>query len=157
MGINKGMFSTGQIEWETPAALFDKLDSEFGFTLDVCATQGNAKCARYYSTEQDGLRQAWSGVCWMNPPYGRVISRWVKKAYESALSGATVVCLLPARTDTKWWHEYCMKGEIRFIERRVKFVGGKSSAPFPSVVVIFQPLGEHANIGRCFTWHYRSK
>jgi hypothetical protein len=86
----------------------------------------------------DGLQQKWKGVCWMNPPYGKEIKKWMKKAYESSLEGATVVCLVPSRTDTKWWHEYAMKGEIEFIKGRLKFGGSKNSAPFPSAVVVFK-------------------
>jgi len=134
----KLMFSSTTTEWSTPQDFFDKLNVEFGFTTDVCATAENAKCKHYFSPEQDGLAQTWSGACWMNPPYGRQISAWVKKAWESSQAGAVVVCLLPARTDTAYWHDYCMKGEIRFIRGRLKFGGCKNSAPFPSAVVIFR-------------------
>ena len=137
MPINQGMMSSNTDMWATPQDFFNKLNAEFNFQCDVCAVDDNAKCDKYYSPEEDGLQQEWQGVCWMNPPYGRVIGEWVKKAYESSLNGATVVCLLPARTDTKWWHEYCMKGEIRLVKGRLKFGDGKNSAPFPSAVVIF--------------------
>src|SRR5436853_1978050 len=90
-------------EWETPQAFFDRLHGEFGFTLDVCATPANAKCPRFFTAADDGLVQPWEGVCWMNPPYGKTIGQWIAKAYTSAQEGATVVCLLPVRTDTKWW------------------------------------------------------
>jgi phage N-6-adenine-methyltransferase len=133
-------FSSKTDEWATPQDVFDRLDAEFGFDLDVCATPENAKCPRYYTKRENGLLQKWEGVCWMNPPYGREIGQWVKKAYTSALEGATVVCLLPARTDTGWWHDYCMKGEIRFVRGRLKFGDSKTNAPFPSAVVIFRPL-----------------
>lgn len=107
--------------------------------MDVCALQENAKCNKYFTPEQDGLKQDWIGTCWMNPPYGKTISKWVEKAYNEHIKhGSTVVCLLPSRTDTKWFHDYCMKGEIRFIKGRLKFGGSKNSAPFPSVVVIFK-------------------
>jgi len=96
-------FSSRRNNWETPRDLFDKLNEEFNFELDVCATSENAKCKKYYSPEEDGLKEEWKGLCWMNPPYGREIGKWIKKAYESALAGATVVCLVPARTDTAWW------------------------------------------------------
>lgn len=132
------MFSSATDEWETPQAFFDQLHAEFSFTLDACATPDNAKCGRFFTREQDALAQEWAGTVWMNPPYGRGIGQWVRKAYEAAQGGATVVCLLPARTDTRWWHDYCTKGEARFVRGRLKF-GGKSSAPFPSVVVIFRP------------------
>lgn len=141
---NEVMFSSRSDEWETPQWLFDQLYTEFGFSLDVCATADNAKCERYYTKAEDGLAQDWSGVCWMNPPYGREISRWIEKAYESSLGGATVVCLLPSRTDTKWWHEYVMRGEVRFLRGRLKFGGSKNSAPFPSAVVIFRGGGVDA-------------
>ena len=130
-------FSSKTDLWATPQDFFDKYDAIYGFELDVCANADNAKCKRYFSQEDNGLIQEWQGVCWMNPPYGRVIKDWVKKAYESALNGATVVCLLPARTDTAWWHDYCVKGSIEFIRGRLKFGGSKNSAPFPSAVVVF--------------------
>lgn len=128
-------FSSKTDLWETPQPFFEALKEEFPFTLDVCALPENAKCDDFFSPQQDGLKQEWKGVCWMNPPYGRGIGAWVKKAYESK---ATVVCLLPSRTDTRWWHDYCMRGEIRFIKGRLKFGGAKNSAPFPSAVVIFR-------------------
>ena len=130
-------FSSKTPEWETPQDFFDKLNQEFNFELDVCATKQNAKCKKYFTSEQDGLKQQWTGTCWMNPPYGRVLGLWMKKAYESSLEGALVVCLIPSRTDTRYWHDYAMKGEIRFIRGRLKF-GGQNSAPFPSAVVIFK-------------------
>jgi len=141
MAINQSLFSSATAEWETPQALFDRLHKEFDFEVDVCALPQNAKCANYFSPEIDGLSQKWQGVCWMNPPYGRSIGQWIKKAYESSLSGATVVCLLPARTDTAWWHDFCMKGEIRLFRGRLKFGNSKNSAPFPSAIVIFRQEG----------------
>lgn len=137
MSINSGIFTSNTDLWATPQDFFDRLNEEFGFELDVCAIAENAKCNRYYSPEIDGLKQEWEGVCWMNPPYGRSIGEWVKKAYQSSLAGAIVVCLIPARTDTRWWHDYCMKGEIRFVKGRLKFGNSKNSAPFPSAIVIF--------------------
>jgi phage N-6-adenine-methyltransferase len=131
-------FSSATDLWATPQDFFDGLNAEFGFTLDVCANADNAKCADYFTAEQDGLAQDWRGVCWMNPPYGRGIGAWMRKAYESAQVGATVVCLVPARTDTAWWWGYAMKGEVRFIRGRLKFGGRKENAPFPSAVVIFR-------------------
>lgn len=139
MPINNGLFSSNTDLWSTPQDFFNELNREFNFEIDVCALPENAKCNTYYTPDIDGLKQEWNGVCWMNPPYGREISKWVKKAYESSLNGATVVCLLPARTDTKWWHEYCMKGEIRFVKGRLKFGDSNNSAPFPSAIVIFSP------------------
>jgi phage N-6-adenine-methyltransferase len=132
------MFSSNSDLWSTPTATYNPLDDEFRFDCDVCATTENAKCADYFTKGDDGLSQKWEGTCWMNPPYGRTIGLWVRKAYESSLEGATVVCLLPARTDTAWWHDYCIKGEIRFIRGRLKFGGHENSAPFPSAVVVFR-------------------
>lgn len=129
-------FSSKSDQWSTPQDLFDKLDKEYHFTLDPCATHDNAKCAKYYTLESDGLSQDWSGeTVFVNPPYGREISKWIKKAYES---DTTVVCLVPARTDTAWWHDYAMKGNITFIRGRLKFGGHKNSAPFPSAIVVFK-------------------
>ena len=134
------MFSSKKDLWETPQEFFGELDREFHFDLDVCALPENAKCARYYTPEQDGLSQPWRGVCWCNPPYGREISSWVRRGFLAAVCGATVVMLLPARTDTRWFHEYIYgKAEVRFIKGRLKFGGSKNSAPFPSMVVIFRP------------------
>lgn len=133
--MNDGMFSSKTDLWSTPQALFDSLNAQYNFQTDVCATDENAKCKHYFTKEQDGLKQEWKGVCWMNPPYGRTIKQWVQKAYES---NATVVCLLPARTDTFWFHEYCVHGEITFIRGRLKFGGSKNSAPFPSMIVVFK-------------------
>ena len=132
-------FSSKTDLWGTPLETFKALNDEFKFKTDVCALPENAKCKKYFTPEQDGLRQKWRGKCWMNPPYGREIGHWMKKAYESSLEGALVVCLVPSRTDTKWWHEYAMKGEIRFIKGRLKFGDAKNSAPFPSAVVVFRP------------------
>jgi len=132
------------VEWSTPPEVFDPLNEEFGFTVDVCANAENAKCSWFFDIEQDGLAQDWAGeTCWMNPPYGRAIKLWMKKAYEESLRGATVVCLVPARTDTAWWWDYAMKGEIRFIRGRVRFLDGQKAnpqshnAPFPCAVVVF--------------------
>lgn len=130
-------YSSATDLWSTPQDLYDQLRREFSFELDVCATADNAKCVRYFTSEDDGLSQEWNGVCWMNPPYGDAIKDWVRKAYESSTHGATVVCLVPARVDTGWWWDYCRFGEIRFLRGRLKFGGGANSAPFPSAVVIF--------------------
>jgi len=138
--MNPGMYSSATPEWATPQKIFDELNAEFQFTLDPCASKENAKCQKFFTREDDGLNQKWDGVVFMNPPYGRGIGEWVRKAFDSAMEGVTVVCLLPARTDTKWWHEYCMKGEIRFIRGRLKFGDGKNSAPFPSAIIIFSSL-----------------
>lgn len=134
-------FSSSSDNWPTPKKLFEELDQEFGFTLDPCASTENAKCARFFSVQEDGLTQEWTGVVFMNPPYGREIGKWMKKAFESSTQGATVVCLIPSRTDTQWWHEYAMRGEIRFIKGRLYFGDSVGRAPFPSAIVIFHPKG----------------
>lgn len=138
--MTKGMYTSNSEEWGTPQELFNRLNKEFNFTLDVCASEENAKCPKYYTKEEDAMKKEWGGVIWMNPPYGRRIGNWVKKAKETAQQGkATVVCLLPARTDTAWWHDYVMKAdEIRLIRGRLKFGDGKGSAPFPSAIVVFK-------------------
>ncbi|MBX9792576.1 MAG: phage N-6-adenine-methyltransferase [Pirellulales bacterium] len=136
--INRAMFSSRTDVWATPQDVFALLDAEFHFDLDVCALPANAKCRRYFTPKQDGLKQEWTGVCWMNPPYGREIGKWMKKALVASLKGATVVCLVPARCDTAWWHEYATRGEIRFIRGRLKFGSASSAAPFPSAIVIFR-------------------
>ena len=137
--MKKGLFTSNSDDWETPQDLFDELNEEFHFKLDVCADSNNKKCDNFFDKYQNGLKKHWFTyeTVWMNPPYGRDIGKWIKKAYEESLRGCRVVCLLPARTDTKWWHDYCMKGEIRFIKGRLKFSGSKNSAPFPSAIVIF--------------------
>lgn len=131
-------FLSRTCEWETPLPLFAELDRLFGgFTLDPCATWQNAKCACFFTREQDGLRQPWNGKVFMNPPYGREIGQWVKKAWEASLSGALVVCLLPARVDTRWWHDYACHGHIYFLRGRLRFGPAQNSAPFPSAIVTF--------------------
>ena len=141
--MDKGMFSSNTDLWETPQDFFDTLNKEFSFTLDACAIKENAKCKQFYSPEQNGLLMPWTGTVWCNPPYGRQIGKWVEKAEKSAKEGATVVMLIPARTDTAWFHDYIYhKAEIRFIRGRLKFGGSKNSAPFPSMVCIFRPENE---------------
>lgn len=142
--VNGGMFSSDTDAWSTPQPLFDALDAEFGFTLDSCATLETAKCERFFTREDDGLSKPWPGVVFMNPPYGRDIALWVAKAHKESRRGATVVCLLPARTDTGYWHDYVMRAdEIRFIRGRLHFGGDHErtahNAPFPSAVVVFRP------------------
>lgn len=128
-------FSRATDLWATPQHVFDKYDSIFHFETDVCAISENAKCKKFYTPEQDGLKQEWTGVCWCNPPYGKQIKHWVKKA---ATSKATVVMLLPARTDAGWFHDYCVPfGKIEFIRGRIKFSGHQHNAPFPSMIVVF--------------------
>lgn len=133
-------FSSKNNEWATPQDFFDKLDKEFNFNLDPCATTANHKCQMWFNREEDGLSKSWDNLrVFCNPPYGREIGKWVKKASEAR--GGIVVMLIPARTDTKYFHEYIYnKTEIRFIKGRLKFDGYKSCAPFPSCIVIFYGL-----------------
>ena len=136
--IKKGLMTSKTDLWATPKEFFDEQNAKHGpFDVDVCADATNAKCATYFDKTIDGLKQVWAGKCWMNPPYGREIGKWMKKAYESAGNGTVVVCLVPARTDTKWWHDYAIKGQVTFIRGRLKFGGSKNSAPFPSAIVVF--------------------
>lgn len=132
------MFSSKTEMWETPQEFFDKLNDEFHFTLDAAAIPDNAKCERFFTPDDDGLSQSWSGVVWCNPPYCRQTGKWVKKAYEESKNGSLVVMLLPCRPDVSWFHDYIIgKSEIRFIRGRLKFGDSKNSAPFPSMIVIF--------------------
>jgi len=140
--INKGLFSSNSNEWATPTDFYKKLDAEFHFNLDPCATSINAKCKRFYTIEDDGLTKEWGGGgarVFCNPPYGREIGKWVKKCYEEAQKGALVVMLIPARTDTAYFHDYIYgkAREIRFIRGRLHFNDSKQGAPFPSMVVVF--------------------
>jgi phage N-6-adenine-methyltransferase len=132
-------------DYETPWHVFDPYNDAFAFTLDVCALPTTRKCARYFSPADDGLAHDWgTETCWMNPPYGKKIGAWMEKAYRSSLAGATVVCLVPARTDTGWWHAWVLdKAEIRLRKGRTTFLLGgvplKHSAGFPAVAVIYRP------------------
>lgn len=140
--VSPQLYSSASDEWETPEWLFRASNAEFGFTLDPCSTHANAKCKKHFTRAENGLAQDWSDeIVWMNPPYGREIYKWMEKAYRESLRGSTVVALVPSRTCTKWWHFWAMRGEIRLLRGRVKFVGGKHSAPFPSALVIFRPPG----------------
>lgn len=142
------MFSSNTDLWGTPQAFFDRYNTTHYFDLDVCANQDNAKCEKFYTVVEDGLKQEWVGNVWMNPPYGREIGKWVEKAYNSVFINKTankVVCLLPSRTDTKWFHNYCVKGDVEFIKGRLKFGGAKNGAPFPSMVVIFEETNNEPN------------
>lgn len=131
-------FSSATVEWETPQFLFDELSRMYGgFDLDPCATPSNAKCSRYFTVDEDGLKQRWTGRVFMNPPYGRQIGLWVRKAWEESLEDAVVVCLLPARVDTRWWHDYARHGHVHFLQGRLKFGQSSNSAPFPSAIVTF--------------------
>lgn len=145
------IFTSVEEKWGTPQWLFDLLNTEFGFTLDVCATAESAKCERFFSPDDEALVQEWRGVCWMNPPYGEGLGLWMKKAEQSAAQGATVVVLVPARTDTRWFHKHVLgKAEIRFISGRLMFNGffedreakKRGLAPFPSMILVYRPTGE---------------
>ena len=149
--LDKSQLSSKSNEWETPQDLFDSLHREFKFTLDPCSTIDNHKLPKFYTKEDDGLSKDWSNeTVFMNPPYGRTIGQWIQKAYEESLKGTTVVCLIPSRTDTSYWHEYCIKGEIRFIRGRLKFINRTfpswredgnfkiSPAPFPCSIIVFK-------------------
>jgi phage N-6-adenine-methyltransferase len=143
VSIAPALVSSNSVEYPTPPELFAALDAEFGFTLDPRATLENAKCSTYFTAEDDGLAQPWAPhVVFCNPPYGaQSTGRWVRKAFEEARRGATVVLLIPARVDTRWWHDCCSKGEIRFLRGRVQFVNGGAS-PFACVIVVFRPQAE---------------
>jgi len=134
--------SSNAQDWETPQFIFDALAAEFGFTVDAAALAESAKCERYWTPTDNGLAQDWSGeIVWLNPPYKNA-EEWMKKSWDESRRGATVVCLVPARTDARWWHRYAMKAEIRLFTQRLKFKkGGKRSdvAPFPSALVVFRP------------------
>ena len=140
--FTKDRFGAATVEWSTPDDLFSGLDVEFHFTLDPCATPDNAKCGRFYTREQDGLSQSWAGeTVWVNPPYGRSMTKWIEKAQQEAETAeATTVLLIPARTNTRWWADLCMKAtEIRFICGRPKFGDADHGLPFPLALVIFRP------------------
>ena len=139
-------YSSHSHEWSTPDDFYRELDREFHSTLDPCATKENAKCRRFFTKYKNGLIQDWSDhVVFMNPPYGHQIKYWMRKAYQESLRKATVVCLVPARTDTKWWHEYAMRGEVRFVKGRLKFGNSKNNSPFPSAVVVFRKIKADIN------------
>mgnify|MGYP001591578805 CR=1 FL=1 len=140
---NDGRWHSRGSDWATLQGLFDELDAEFHFTLDVCASDWNAKCKNYFSEEQNGLKQDWGqDVCWMNPPYGKALNSWMEKAWDACRLGAKIVCLVPAATDTYWWHEYAMKGEIRYLRGRPRFItkeGTWQQTFSPSVIIILTP------------------
>ena len=139
--LTAGMFTSTTDLWNTPQAFFDELNAEFHFTLDPCALPSNAKCDKYFTPEEDGLKQSWGGqIVFCNPPYGRAIGAWVKKCYEESRKPDTlVVMLIPARTDTSYFHDYIYhKAELRFIRGRLHFNEAPQGAPFPSMVVIFR-------------------
>ena len=140
---NDGRWHSRGSDWATPQELFDELNKEFNFTLDVCASDWNAKVKTYFTEQEDGLKQDWNKhTAFMNPPYGKVLNDWMKKAYESSLKGAIVVCLVPSATDTAWWHDYAMKAEIRYLRGRPRFKtkeGNWQQTFSPSVIIIFRP------------------
>lgn len=142
--MNEALLSSKNMNWCTPQDFFDRLNAEYNFVLDAAATDKSAKCKKYYTPETDGLKQSWAigGAVFCNPPYGRSIGAWVEKAFSEAKSGTTIVLLIPARTDTKYFHEYIYgKAEIRFLRGRLKFTdedgNTKAPAPFPSMVVVY--------------------
>ena len=142
--LTSGLTSSSTDEWATPQVLFDTLNATFHFTLDPCATPENAKCAKFYTKEQDGLKQDWGGeVIWCNPPYGREIGKWIQKCAEHR---GVAVMLIPARTDTRWWHSYIDKNpdaHAYFIKGRLKFGNAKNCAPFPSAIVVYTNWSQH--------------
>ena len=149
--MNAALLSSKKMDYCTPQDFFDRLNDEFGFVLDAAATAKSAKCPAYYTPETDGLNSHWNlaggGAVWCNPPYGRETGKWVRKAYEEARSGKTVVLLIPARTDTAYFHDYIYgKAEIRFVRGRLRFTDEEGNAydpaPFPSMVVIYNPKKE---------------
>lgn len=158
--MNQALFTSNSQEWCTPQWLFDSLNEEFHFALDAAANNSNAKCTKYYTAETDSLQQDWSsagGAIFCNPPYGRTLKKWVQKAHEESEKGARVVMLIPARTDTQYFHDYIYgKAEIRFLRGRLKFTDNAgneySSAPFPSMVVIFGGKNEKQKRKRTFAW-----
>jgi len=134
--------SSKSVEWPTPQDLFDRLNAIYHFQLDPCSTDENTKCGNHFTIADNGLMQKWHPFksVFMNPPYGaREIPKWIQKAYEESCEGCVVVCLIPARTDTRWFHDYCLKyGKVEFIRGRLTFMGSENPAPFPSAIVVFE-------------------
>lgn len=133
--FDRNRFDSNNQCWETPDELFVPLDQIFHFTTDVCASENNTKCDNFFSEVNSCLDKRWVGVNWMNPPF-KNMKQYVKKAYEERHNAVTV-CLIPARTNTNWWHEYCMNGEVWFIKGRPKFKGCIHGLPQPLALVIF--------------------
>lgn len=151
------LFSSNTDDWPTPQDFYDRLDAEFNFTLDVCSSTANHKAPTFYALDhpdparRDGLNRNWAadahdttgttGSIWMNPPYGKGIDQWMTKAHEAAQAGATVVCLVPVRTSTHWWHDTVLAtgAEVRYVRGRLTFGTAKHSAAFSSAVVIYRP------------------
>jgi phage N-6-adenine-methyltransferase len=156
MTLARALFGSGKTDWATPLDLFRVINRAFSFTLDVCATRANRTCAAYFSPEDDALRQRWTGTCWMNPPYGSTIGRWLRKAREESEAGATVVALVPARTDTAWWHDEAMQAhEIRLLRGRLTFGGATAPAPFPSALLVFRPF-RTSTAPHVVAWNWRA-
>lgn len=156
MRLSSALFSSEDMTWATPKPLFDALNEEFRFTVDVAAADDTAKCSRYWTKENDSLSKSWADeVCWMNPPYGSEIRAFMVKARDEARdNGATVVCLVPARTDARWFQEtvfgfgpgsFCAS-EVRFIAGRIAFGDARFPAPFPSCLIIFRPTPPHSGV-----------
>lgn len=141
MALNPVLFSFRTEEWSTPPHVFAELNKEFNFTLDPCATSQNATCKAYYTKHENGLAKDWgNNIVFCNPPYGNAIIDWARKCYDASKRGATVVMLVPSRTDTRWFHNYVYgKAEIRFVKGRLKFGDGTQAAPFPSLIAIYRP------------------
>ena len=158
--MNKELHFKSDIQtWETPKAFFDQLNRLFGFTLDACASSENAKVGNYYTVEQNALTQEWQGVVWCNPPYGREQVKFIQKAYdESVKHGSTVVCLIPARPDTKVWQDliFAKADQVCFIKGRLKFGNSKDAAPFPSALIVFGDSHDLSEFGKCFTKELRA-
>jgi phage N-6-adenine-methyltransferase len=135
------MFSAEKADWQTPDAVFKQLDQEFAFSFDADNERDRARCRLCFSPDMDATKTNWPAdvSIWCNPPYGRDTGAWLEQGYVASLSGSTVVFLLPARTDTRWFHKYAPLAEIRFIKGRLRFKGANASAPFPSMLVIFRP------------------
>ena len=135
--VSQSWFKRSKIDYETPDYIFKPLDNEFKFTLDVCANSKNAKCVKYFTEENNGLNQRWSGTCWMNPPFGREMKKWIIKAYKESEKGTVVVALLPSRTNTAWWHDYVEKGEVRFLRGEIRFKGYDRGLWMPMCIVVW--------------------
>jgi len=151
MTISETLFSSATDEWRTPPNFFAKLNRRYRFDLDPCATAENATCPLYFTKEQDGLAQDWgTHRVFCNPPYGRKIGKWARKCFEASQNGALVVLLVPARTDTRWFHDWVQgKADIEFISRRLRFGGAKMNAPFPSMLAVYHPHRRSAQCLRC--------